>query len=311
MSQFPSLLRNSRVVGLYKSASDKGSAAAADLIKNKWYPVDQVVGTTAASFHKRNWGLKSPIPRKHKSLYLNVSALDSEVGLAQFDGNTGFHRKLQRFREMQVPLELAKLTDADSHFKANSKKLKSIESLTKKEVRDMNLSSVDKRLAFREYLAKTKKISPDGFRTSSADSRETVASFLGLDPGSTVPFAHNYRHKMALGLSYKLKGSLINTPEGIRTTKPVPGRVLDKTYSGVVGIGGFVSNSTLAPGMVDRTKAHNFIINKASMDDRGHVSFSVIAVDAIRPASRTKLANVESVLRDQPISRRSPKLFSE
>jgi hypothetical protein len=304
MAGFPRLLQSSRVVSLYKAGANPTGAG-----KNKLFPVDQVVGTTSSSFHRGNWGLKSQIPSKHKSLYVNVKALDSESGLAQFDGNTGFYRRWQRFREFQVPLELPKRANADSYFKGSSKMFRSVDNFGPKEIGKLNISSVEKRQEFKDYLFNTKRASLDEFRRTSAATQEIVGSFLGLD---VVPeYPGSSRFKSAVGLSYTLKGSLINTPQGIRTHIPVAGRVLDqeRNTSGTVGLGGFValgalSHSTASPGRPNRMDTHEFIINKASVNERGMVNLNVVSADAMRKPSKASSARITHVLGEQAKKRR-------
>lgn len=227
---FGRLLRNSRLATLGKPLQGMSRPLNP-------HPSHQVVTTTPASFHRRDWGLKAPIPEKHRSLYVNVQAMDSPEGLAQYESGSGFYRKLQRFRELGVPLKQGNMHL--DYFSARSDKSKTLLGLPQYKLNRLIKRAPSKRQEFKEFIEDKRKDSKS--RNTKADMTRFAVEFWNFNP----IHAHSVgKSRSSIGLNYSLKGALHNTPEGLRTGKIVPGRVVNGYTRNTVGLGGFVAESS-------------------------------------------------------------------
>ncbi|KAA8899435.1 hypothetical protein TRICI_006349 [Trichomonascus ciferrii] len=227
---FGSLLRTSRLASLSKPLKGVNR-------KLNPHPSHQVVATTPASFHRRDWGLKAPIPEKHRSLYVNVQAMDSPEGIAQYEAGSGFYRKLQRFRELGVPLKHGNMQV--DYFLTRSDQGKTLLDIPKHELERLMKIAPEKRKEFKKFLEQ--KRSTQTIKTRD-DMDSYAAEFWNFNP----IHAHSMRKsRSSIGLNYGLKGTLHNTPDGMRTGKIVPGRVVNGGIENrAVGIAGFVAESS-------------------------------------------------------------------
>lgn len=262
---FERLLRGSRIVSLHKPEIDLSSQKTLMLLSQKPQPVYQIVGTTSSSFHRRNWGLKSMIPSKHKSLNLNIQALDSETGLAQYDGNTGFYRKLQRFREFGQPLENRGVASGTPFLNASTEMDRAPMKVFRKRLADMKKSGDHNYAKFDEYLA-TKGSKRSEIENTKGSLNDILVEYLGQKPGKVQPTS-------VLGINYSLMGSLDITPSGIRKNRVVKARESGK---GKLLVGGFVGVcDRIPPVTAERFPVRNVIVSKTKPASNGGVEVTV------------------------------------
>lgn len=267
---FENLLRSSRLMSL---AKPKNSGY---FTQYQEFPKNQAVKTTASSFHRRNWGLKAPIPPKHKSVNIHVQALDSVEGLAQYEPASGDVRRLDRFREFGVALRLPQGIDSDNFFQADSSR--------QKPIGDKNIYELKKLYKDAESQSKEFwRLRLDGQRADSQNQRSRVSALdrrVGVDAQEFMGLPktlHAMRHpkQTAIGLNYSLPGSLFNTPDGFKSRKEVRGRVVDGNNTNrvdqVAAIGGFATSTTAPDRMKnngDKAKfavPHRFFIKQAGV----------------------------------------------
>lgn len=271
MNRFTSLLRTCRLSSLNKPLAETPSY---NLFKS--YPLHQVIESTPASFHRRNWGLKCPIPYKQRSLYINVQALDSEVGLAQYEAGAGFYRKLQRFREFGVPLKLPKV-DADGYFLLANNSNKSLRGMNPKQIKSLLDESKRKRKDFLTPLLKSAKSRDEVYKTS-AKLDAKAEKYLGFEQssiyGSRAVTNTNTSKATAIGLNYGLQGVAFNTPNGVVSKKQVKGRELGR----IIAIGGFIAKRTSTPGDNDNRIDKNqkkYVVAKAEAHSNGQLGITI------------------------------------
>lgn len=279
---FERLLRNSRVVSLHKPKIDMASPKTVMLMNQKSQPVYQVIGTTSSSFHRRNWGLKSMIPNKHRSLNLNVQALDSETGLAQYDGNTGFYRKLQRFREFGQPLEYKGAANGTPFLKAKTEMDRVSMEISRKRLEQMKNNGQHSYAKFDAFLA-SKGIKRSEIENTKGSLNGVILEYLGQKRGKVQPTS-------VLGLNYSLVGSLDMTPTGIRKNRVVKARESGK---GKLLVGGFVGVcDRIPPVTAERFPVRDVVVSRTKPASNGGVEVSVRTL-----ASHKEDRSSDSVLR--------------
>lgn len=276
--QFRNLLRNSRLATFQNSISKVNSSNVPHL---------QVLKTTPAAFHRKNWGLKTNLPAKTQSIYIDVEALDNEVGILPFKPASGPYRKIQRFRELGLNLQLPRTGEFENFFQLKKGKGQTWTSMKKDQMKDLCSKARRRRQAFLKYLQENNASVKDLHSSSSNNITKHVENFMGFKPSAAVkPLNRSGTAVSALGLSYNLKGSLHNTPSGLQLYKTVPGRVVSgRNNRNAAGLGGFVSKTTISHSMMRKQGSNsireknveNFIVQRAQATHNGVVELQSIA----------------------------------
>ncbi|CAN6602842.1 small ribosomal subunit protein bS1m [Trichomonascus vanleenenianus] len=236
--EFQSLLRSSRL-----------SSLSGPLKRNtKSLPTHQVVATTPSSFHRRDWGLKAPIPAKHQSLYVNVGALDSMESIAQYESGSGNFRRLQRFREFGIPVDFAKNAETTNFFEAKTNFFRPLKSMEKRHFSQRLDAAKKSRVATLSAHEQPLPSKNRNLSTTASSLESTVKRELKIEtPAVSNPKDQSSGSilRPALGLNYSLKGSLRVTPTGISKTTKVPGRIVSgrSRPASAVAVGGFICNA--------------------------------------------------------------------
>jgi hypothetical protein len=267
--QFAQLIRGSKPLTLFKSGAK---------VAGKDVPVDQAIKTTSAAFYRRNYGLKGPVPERQQSVILNVESLDTRIGIADLNTQTGWTRRIEKFREMGVPLRLPTAKDADNYFRVDSKPQWSLNDISESKIRELSQKVGDKRGDFYKFIK-----NKNGARAQRVtDMGNSVDEFLGMSPATST--ANSGVRPTAIGVNYSLPGTLHNTPRGFLRNKIVPGRVLDNSRSSrrggfLAAVGGFVARSTDKVrddhGAAPMANVHDFVVNSADAGQNGRVSLTV------------------------------------
>ncbi|CDK24459.1 unnamed protein product [Kuraishia capsulata CBS 1993] len=277
----------------------------------KAHPTHQIIEAPPSSFHRRNFGLKYNLPEKLKSRYIVVESVDNEDGLPEFENLSGFYWKKLRFQEMNIPISSAggknplffdktlhplDPNDALGIVQTNeiSKLLNILPGTPEKKFAQVQNKLSTLRRPFFKWLAKAH---PD--KVANQDLLNEVIEFLKLHPQllevpelplrkyATDPAKGSLRLAGTGGLSYKLKGRLTNSPDGIQTAKAVPGRFLEaSSIYRPMAVGGFVGNAS--------SRAHGAAYAKtADMDPARHIRETKLALNVTRAtfdrANRNKL----------------------
>lgn len=242
MSEFSKLLKNSRFASLARPLARK---------RGKSYPTHQIVETRDAARSRQEWGLKYALP-KIKSRYITFNDVDSLERLVDFEGGAGDHYRRLRFQELGVVPTRANAEHNPLFEEGKTAQSKSVENL-------MNLGSNDKRqkvdsaLAqmrqlrpkLQEHLLKTRPIELSGGKPRTAKHFETAAlEFLQQHKhdtsANTIASLQRADVRIAgtAGLSYKLKGRLRSSPNGVVHGEAAPARMVG---SGNFALGGFVA----------------------------------------------------------------------
>lgn len=280
MSQFKTLLRQSRVFSLPPEHL---------AIRSEHVPKQQVLETTAASFHRRNWGLKGPLPTKAKSTLITYGRMESDVGFPDIDYNPNFLRKVTKFSELGTRVQLAPSnSEFPSLFATGSRPFPAVSQLGRRKLRKAMADAEDRR---QEYLAYIKSrpmaaIGANGSTFSAAQSPATAERFLGLQTSSTP----TQTAISAIGLSYELKGVIHNSLNGLQSARIVPGRVLARRANSVssAAVGGFVarmiSPASAQEGVtVVHEKTVPFRVERVVSSPDGEVNLSVSPAPTRRP----------------------------
>lgn len=278
--EFPHLLRNARVTTFQSKVLPIGT-------RSRKVPVLQVLKTTPASFHRKDWGVKANLPAKAKDVHISLEALDSAVGILPYEPASGFYRKLQRFREFGVHLQMPRYSEVDNLLKASPRSSTTWSTMSKEDKMRLYQRARSRRHEFHEYM-KTSLSSAKELYSTSANLTKHIEKFMGIQPviSHLSMDSSAEANVSSAGLSYALKGSLYNTPRGIQEYKRVPGRVLNGRGAKVAaGLGGFVSNVTISHAMNMAQSAsslraeavYEFIVQRAQATQMGHIELQSIA----------------------------------
>lgn len=278
--RFSRLFRNTKIAQLPKTSGELG------LDKSKAFPTHQVIESLPSSFSRRDFGLKIRLPKKLKTRRIVINDLDNKYGLPDFEPLNGFYWKKQRFREFGIPVQIRRsglknlqnsiTNNASPLFPKNSRatgdkttiagtldlKRQSITSKTFESQLKPQLRKL--RRPFFEWLVKNY---PD--RLYHADLSKELTEFLNqTKPSIAVKSTGNgkrdprspkfnigpsYADKLSgtAGLSYNLGGRLLQTPNGIESSKVLPGRFLQSKITGHhFALGGFVGYSSASQSQV-------------------------------------------------------------
>ncbi len=261
------LFKNSRIAQLPKHISN------ADIDFQKAYPTHQIIEALPSSFSRRDFGLKVRLPKKLKSRRIIIEDIDNKYGLPDFKTLNGFYWKKLRFQEMDLPVEIkgTGFNGVDRQGGINSplfprenvevdgkKKPISValhlnkQSFKSKKFQDQVKPRLEKlRKPFSRWLAQKypERLGKPDF---SDEISEFIVETVG-DSNSKMGLPPSYKNQLSgtAGLSYKLKGRLHQTPNGVESVKVFPGRLLQSKMTGYhFGLGGFVGYSSASQSQV-------------------------------------------------------------
>jgi hypothetical protein len=268
-SQMGKLLKTTKISQLQNSIGDRVLNA------NGAFPTHQIVEAPASSFSRRDFGLKMRIPKKIKTRRIIVNDLDNRHGLPNFETLNGDYFKKIRFQELGIPVEanygnISKAAkerlenDATLELTTNplfkSSKAFSTPSTIAGllQVKNQPLNSnefLEKvkpelkslRKPFLEWIAKSRpqhlnEKNKDLFKAFIEETRPELFKQV-TESKDSIPSSHYEKLSGTAGLSYNLKGRIIQTPNGPQLSRLVPGRVVSNTNDSVIGtVGGFVTD---------------------------------------------------------------------
>lgn len=91
-----------------------------DVSLEKDFPTHQIIQSLPSTFARRDFGLKSRLPKKLNSKYIVVNDLDNKYQLPNFEKNNGFFLKKLRFKEMGLPIITKQKSDSSSKSSSSS-----------------------------------------------------------------------------------------------------------------------------------------------------------------------------------------------
>lgn len=282
-SAFSKLLKDTKVSQLQASIGNR------DLNANNGFPTHQVVEAPSSSFSRRDFGLKMRIPKKIKTRRIIVNDLDNKYGLPNFETLNGDYFKRLRFQELGIPVNATytqfinssnstqnKLSGTQNPLFANSKKFSSPQSIAGLlHIKNQPLNSKEftktikpqlkaLRRPFYQWLVKNhpESISKKSLYDEFKRYIELEKPQLFNDQKNYVPSTYANKLSGTGGLSYNLKGRLFQTPNGPKTSRVVPGRIVSK-YSNYTKctVGGFVGN-------VGNVAANNSYVETLALQNR-------------------------------------------
>ncbi|VEU21167.1 DEKNAAC102101 [Brettanomyces naardenensis] len=270
--EFTRLFKNTRVAQLPQNLGKLG------LDRSKAFPTHQVVEALPSSFSRRDFGIKLRLPKKIKTRRIVINDLDNKYGLPDIEPLNGFYWKKLRFREFGIPVKvkgtglssLQKVGSASSPLfpsKESSGPDKTTTISSALNVRRQSLYSQEFQKKVKPELRKLRrpfvqwlvKKYPD--RLVNSDLSNEIIEFLGeVRPqigqkneqnGFEIPSSYSEKLSGTAGLSYTLGGRLLQTPNGVESSKVLPGRFLQSRITGHhFGLGGFVGYSSASQSQV-------------------------------------------------------------
>lgn len=214
MSEFKQLLRQSRVFSLPQRI-----VANSDNV-----PSHQALTTTTASHHRRNWGIKYPLPSKAKSVLITHEALDSSISMPEVTYGSAHTRRVQKFNELGLPVQPFPHEEFKSLFKGQTQGKKTIADLSRHDLNRLLKNSENKRP---EYLQAVQRRKNESQSEATNPFIPAIAeNFVGLRTRASAVHSISGPFQSSFGLSYGLKGTLHNTPEGMVKSHTVGGRYL-------------------------------------------------------------------------------------
>ncbi|QPG74114.1 hypothetical protein FOA43_001436 [Brettanomyces nanus] len=269
--EFTRLFRNSRVAQVPNNLGKLG------LDRSKAFPTHQIIEALPSSFSRRDFGLKIRLPKKLKTRHIVINDLDNKYGLPDFEPLNGFYWKKLRFREFGIPVRVkgsglgngmqknavsssplfpAKYQSSDRTTISGALNLKR-QSLYSKEFQKHIKTELRKlRRPFITWLVEKY---PE--RLSHTDLSNEIIEFLeekkpqlnlkNTDFQLKIPSSYADKLSGTAGLSYTLGGRLLQTPNGVESSKVLPGRFLQSKITGHhFGLGGFVGYSSASQSQV-------------------------------------------------------------
>lgn len=270
VSDVSRLFKTTRLAQLQSSIGDSLLNA------NGAFPTQQIIESPAASFSRKDFGLKMRVPRKIKSRRIVLNDLDNQFGLPNFSTvNSIYHQKL-KFREMALPVHAqykSQLNDTSakySSYKERKNPLFSsvLQNLNSNSLADelgiakLSPNSSEFKNTIEPVLKKLRKPfmkwlavnHPEILSSSMSIERKSKTQYfiefikyIKLTNPSLVKFNSNeipdsYSKKLSgtAGLSYNLSGRLIQTPNGSYTHRVQLGRVVSE--GSLLAVNGFTSN---------------------------------------------------------------------
>ncbi|KAA8915092.1 hypothetical protein TRICI_002751 [Trichomonascus ciferrii] len=200
-------------------------------------PVRQVIYSTPASNHRRDYGLKRAMPKPLDSRYITVDNLDTPYGFTEYNPGSSkslVRKRLQSLAQSSIPIprkskdrpELSPLLYGSSNTQEQKFDPKFLQSL---------------RSEFIQWLQSQSK-TLQALYDNPRELERLAQQFLDgtrIGSGSNEP---EHAPLGTAGLNYSLPGVVYNQPEGITATRFVPGRRLERNGH-VVATAGVVAMS--------------------------------------------------------------------
>ena len=298
MSTLSNLLRTSRLSHVPKSRVSLKSKE----FHAKFYPTHQIIETRPDCLARQEWGLKSNIPSRIKSKYLIYDDLDTLERITTFEPLGGMQWTRLRFQEMGVvpQLQQGKRNPLFKFEEVVGSSLNSVgedqlrelcnelgitETTKNAEVRKALESVKQRRGEFKEWLLRERPEALLNKGFNAEELKHVARQFLKekFNPAS-IPKSGNARIVGSGGLSYKLKGRLTNSPNGVIQSHIVPGRIVThgNKESNKAAVGGFIVYSSGPGSKMYSYKKGDFIresvyplrIENAIVDNEGRVNIT-------------------------------------
>ncbi|GMG20021.1 unnamed protein product [Ambrosiozyma monospora] len=312
--EFSRVFKTTRVAQLPSKLGELG------LDQSGSFPTHQVIESLPSSFSRRDFGLKLRLPKKTKTRYIVVNDIDNKYGLPDFEPRSGFLWKKLRFQELGIPV-----TSKDSSLATSEKSTKKTNPLfpttevthnTESIAQALNierqpLDSTNFKTVVKPALKKLRKpfmkwlVKNYPERVNNIDLSREIVQFINETKLSlndtqktknTIPDSYAEKLSGTAGLSYTLKGRLFQTPNGIESSRIVPGRFLHgKSTGNLFGVGGFVGTSYYSPSQVNYLKrlsnhpSRPVTVNSESSTFSRELRIPVMAKNAYLTSDKRKL----------------------
>lgn len=243
------------------------------------FPVQQVVEAPQSSFARRDFGLKMRLPRSTKVRRIVVEDLDNKYGLPAFERKVSHYHQKLNLKEMAVPVESHYSSQIKSNTSKYTGELKSplfasilneVESTSVADALNIPKQSPHSDAFKKNYVPALKKLGrpfrkwlalnyPEYLLGKSSGSPQTkkveelLREFIkeikksqpellkfNSDASKLIPQEAMRKLSGTAGLSYNLRGRLIQTPNGPITHRIQPARVVAEGRS--LALGGFVAS---------------------------------------------------------------------
>lgn len=307
-SQMGKLLKTTKISQLQNSIGDRVLNA------NGAFPTHQIVEAPAASFSRRDFGLKMRIPKKIKTRRIIVNDLDNKYGLPNFETLNGDYFKKLRFQELGIPVEAnydnvkaaKEMLENDTTLELTTNPLfksskafstpNTIAGLLQVKNQPLNsdefLQSVKPELKslrkpFLEWIATTRpqhmnERNKDLFKTFIQETKPELFKNIS-NSANTIPKSQYEKLSGTAGLSYNLKGRIIQTPNGPQLSRLVPGRIVTRTNDTYMGaVGGFVTD--IRTTEVRNTSVEKLVAQNKTVDDTGKFARQVLVPTHVKNA---------------------------
>lgn len=283
---FSNLYRQSRLVQIAQPGSTNAD--------KKSRPVRQVIHSTPASNHRREYGLKRAMPKALNSRYITVDKLDTPYGFTEYNPGSSkalIHNRLQSLAVSSIPIPRKSRENPD------------LSPLLFGDTNATNMNHPQRKLRglrseFIEWL-RTRRREKRIHRTLPAlydhpyELEQLARQFLSTRGSSHKP----EREPIATaGMNYTLPGSVFNKPTGLTSTVRTPGRFIERNGS-IVATSGVVA-------MSDMGGSHSLNNNMfGTISDRARIRQKVADFDVRRLKVSPKSA--QALLTVQPVSSRN------
>lgn len=251
-------------------------------------PVRQVIYSTPASNHRRDYGLKRAMPKPLNSRYITVDNLDTPYGFTEYNPGSSkslVRSRLQSLAQSSIPIprksrdrpELSPLLYGSSATHEHSFDPKLLQSL---------------RSEFIQWLQSRSK-TLTALYDNPRELERLAQQFLDETPASTSRNGPEYMPLGTAGLNYSLPGVVYNRPEGITATCHVPGRRLERNghvvaTAGVVAMSDVGGSTNVNNNWEDKNRirqnVENFAVKRLKIAPK-----SGQALLTVQPHSRTNI----------------------
>ncbi|CCF59690.1 hypothetical protein KAFR_0H02810 [Kazachstania africana CBS 2517] len=276
--------------------------------KSRCYPTHQIIETKPSTLSHQEWGLKSTLPSKIRTRYIELDALDSLERMTKFEPNGGNQWIRLRFQEMGVvpSYQTGKVNPLFHKDGSSYESLTEVidaksgqERLNRRKIEQIKQARND----FKKWLIDKHAMDVDFKHFNATTLKNLAIEFLNEQINTKRLKFPRDRVIGNGGLSYKLKGRLDNSPNGVVTKHIVPGRMVNSSHQNqnVAAIGGFIARSL---GENDKKNSYNkgdfirelvypFTIENVTMKDNGKTEIQARCNTSLNASTRHSIMSYQ------------------